>query len=413
MLSWAALPTGKVVRLEGVRALPLAVNSLPREAPAILTWTARESRSARELAAAVVAELDATVLGLFPAWLPEAGTIDGPGGTGLEAVRALALRTAAATAHFGPFLAELAERALRARPGPLPDLRASFSPEVRPSGFPPEVRALGLARALAAAFSRTGAAILVDVPDEMSPAGQEALVAAGEWLAHRAGLGVWLTGLLPAVDRVETVLVPPPANPGVTSSRPERVTPASAEEPAPEGPHPPAPRSLRPPVPGSPPGSPHGPVAERPRPPVLGSLPGSPHAPVAGNPHALDAGGSHAPVAGSPHPASAAEHALEAALSGCAWAAGRAWNRTIQPGILANPVRVDLLWQDDWCIVELDGADHRDPAKFADDRARDVRLQIAGYAVLRFTDVQVLSDPQAVVRRIELFLQNRRASRKG
>lgn len=336
MRSWVALPTGKVVRLEGAGALPLAADSLPREAPAILTCAVREARSPKALVSAILDELDATVLGLFPAWLPDARGIDGPGGAGLPAVRALALRTAATTAHFGPFLAELAERALHARPGSLPDLRASLAPEIRPSRFPSEVRAVGLARALAAAFSRPGAALLVDVPEGLSPAGQEALVAAGEWLAHRAGLGVWLSGPLPAVDRVETVLIAQPAPPK-----------------------------------------------------------------------------SHPPVAGKPHPASAVEHALESALRGCPWAAGRAWNQTLCPSALASPVRVDLLWADERCIVEVDGSDHRTPEKFADDRARDVRLQIAGYAVLRFTDVQVLTDPQAVVRQIELFLRNRRASREG
>ncbi|MFD2357568.1 hypothetical protein ACFSTC_62290 [Nonomuraea ferruginea] len=89
----------------------------PARPPAILTCTAREARSPKALASAILDELDATVLGLFPAWLPDAEGIDGPGGAGLAAVRTLALRTAATSAHFGPFLAELAERALRARPG--------------------------------------------------------------------------------------------------------------------------------------------------------------------------------------------------------------------------------------------------------------------------------------------------------
>ncbi|MGI5267746.1 endonuclease domain-containing protein [Nonomuraea sp. CA-218870] len=356
MRSWAALPTGKVVRLEGAGPLPAVLDSLPGEAPAILTCAAPEARSPKALVAAVLDELDATVLGLFPAWLPEAGGIDGPGGAGPAAVRALALRTAATTAHFGPFLAELAERALRARPGPFPEPRTSrsttslpsWSPEVRPSRFPPEVRAAGLTRALAAGRSRAGASLLFEVPDGLSPRGQEILVAAGEWLAHRARLSVWLAGPLPAVDHLETVRAPGP----------------NGQPPTPR-------RSGGPPVTGRP------------------------------------------PVAGRPHPASAAERALESALSGCGWAAGRAWNQTVRPSVLASPVRADLVWQDDRCVVEVDGPEHRGPDAFAGDRARDVRLQIAGYAVLRFTDAQVLTDPQAVVRHIELFLRNRRASEEG
>ncbi|GAA3095538.1 hypothetical protein [Nonomuraea salmonea] len=123
------------------------------------------------LVAAVIDELDAAAVALFPAWLPGAEGIEGPGGAHLPAVRALALRRAAASEHYGPFLAELAERALAGGP----------------SGLRPEVRAAGLARALADSFGRSRTALLVRVPDGLTAAGQEVLVAACEWLAHRGG----------------------------------------------------------------------------------------------------------------------------------------------------------------------------------------------------------------------------------
>ncbi len=123
---------------------------------------------------------------------------------------------------------------------------------------------------------------------------------------------------------------------------------------------------------------------------------------------------SYPAVAGRPHPASPSERALEAALGSRGWAAGRGWNQTLCPHPLAGPVRVDLLWQAERCVVEVDGPDHRGALKFAADRSRDVRLQLAGYAVLRFTDDQVLTDAQGVIRQIELFLRDRRrATQEG
>ncbi|MET8869010.1 hypothetical protein ABZW11_39305 [Nonomuraea sp. NPDC004580] len=45
-----------------------------------------------------------------------------------------------------------------------------------------------------------------------------------------------------------------------------------------------------------------------------------------------------------------------------------------QPHPLAVPIRLDLVWERERCVVEIDGDDHRQAAKFAADRARDVRL---------------------------------------
>ncbi|MEV6861373.1 DUF559 domain-containing protein [Streptosporangium subroseum] len=48
------------------------------------------------------------------------------------------------------------------------------------------------------------------------------------------------------------------------------------------------------------------------------------------------------------------------------------------------------------------------PLKYAADRQRDVQLQLDGYAVLRFTNVQVMTDTAVVINQIKRFLQNRR-----
>jgi very-short-patch-repair endonuclease len=403
--SWAELPRGRVVRLHGTNAdtIALSLDPLPDDAPAVVTYFADDARSVAEMVNSVLCELEKAAISLFPAWLPGAEGIDGPGGAGRSAVRALALRTASVTGHFGPFLADLAERSLhgvdpaepslrnadpaepplgrvdpssgRAEPAELPfrgaepssrgvdlarsPLHGASPPSARrtrrSARFTPEVRIVGLARVLAASFGRSHASILVHVPTGLSATAEEVLVAGCEWLAHRGELGVWLTGApLVAVDRVETMTVRlPPAVVSLARDLPE-------------------------------------PAVRRP-----------PAARVARTV-------TYPAVIGIPHPASIAEQALETALVSRDWATGRAWNQTYQSNLLTNPVRLDLLWREERCVVEVDGLEHGAPLKYAADRQRDVQLQLDGYAVLRFTNVQVMTDTAVVINQIKRFLQKRR-----
>lgn len=354
-LSWAELPTDRVVRLRGANmdAISLSIDPLPDSAPAIITYFPDKARSVTEMVAGLLSELETAAIGLFPAWLPGAEGIEGPGGAGASAVRALALRAAAVTGHFGPFLAGLAELSL-----------AGPSHRARPTTrFGPEVRAAGLARVLAASFGRRHVAILVHVPEGLSAVAEEALIAGCEWLAHRGELGVWLTGApLVAVDRVAEMTIRLPDEvaglarreaPSVESFTRDKAAPAEA------------------------------------RPAHAIRLPAA---------------------AGRPHPASGAEQALEAALATCDWAVGRAWNQTYQSHPLTNPIRVDLLWRHERCVVEVDGPEHRTPLMFAADRCRDVQLQLDGYAVLRFTNDQIATDTKTVLHQIERFLLSRRTT---
>jgi very-short-patch-repair endonuclease len=114
------------------------------------------------------------------------------------------------------------------------------------------------------------------------------------------------------------------------------------------------------------------------------------------------------PDSGRPHPASATEAALEAALARESWATGRAWNQTYQSHALTAPVRLDLLWQRERCVIEVDGPEHCHPVRFEADRRRDVQLQLDGYAVLRFTNARVSHDVGAVVHQIGTYLRARR-----
>ena len=153
MRLWERLPVGRVVCLTGAdpAALALMVASPPTGVPAVVTYRPRSAESTVDVVAAALDELESVALGLFPAWLPEASGIAGPGGAGAAAVRALALDVASRTGQFGPFLADLAESALRG---------------VRSAGerFGAEIRAAGLARVIAGSYGRTAAALLVYVP---------------------------------------------------------------------------------------------------------------------------------------------------------------------------------------------------------------------------------------------------------
>ncbi|MEU1734848.1 DUF559 domain-containing protein [Streptosporangium sp. NPDC020145] len=366
----------------------------------------------RETVAEVLDALEKAVTGLYPAWLPEAADITGPGGLALPAVRELARRKVRGRRDLAAFLGDLAARSLAGE-----GLRLPHRP------VPPETRAEGLAMAFAASFGRPHTVVLATIPEGLSPAREETLVAAAEWLTHRGHLGVCLTGAaLTTVDRVPVLtslqeygpaspLGPSPAagssaSPLAGSSMNGSTAFTARGSSSPEA------SSM-----GGPPASSvssvAGPLMGRPSASsaVESSAVGSPGSPVAGSSASSVAGSSA--VAGRPHPGSSVEAALERALSAHAWAAGRAWNQTYQPHPLVNPIKVDLIWQAERCVVELDGRDHRRPRKLAGDRLRDERLIEDGYAVIRFTNERVLTDMPSVLRELKRFLHTHRATHEG
>ncbi|HCU49617.1 MAG TPA: hypothetical protein DGG94_07430 [Micromonosporaceae bacterium] len=255
-------------------------------------------------------------------------------------VRVLAADKASHTHYFGPFLADLAEEALR----------ASGSTATH---FAPELRAKELAKILAECYGRDGAAIVLDVPEGLDAEAASALVSAGDWLAAHGGFGVWLTGeRLPDGGRFGTIDVDLP--PHI-----EEIIQVQSIEP----------------------------VAGPQRGVVL-----------------------FPPVEGIPRSDSPSETLLESELERCPWAAGRVWNRRYKP---LPQFIIDLMWTGDWCAVEIDGREHRNRHQFESDRRRDVLLQTEGFAVLRFTDDEVLRDVADVVERIEKFLNTRRTKHEG
>jgi hypothetical protein len=338
---WADLPLGRAVRLTGASPAAIALTLVPppEDAPAVVVYRPTSAASVVSVVEAALDELETVAIRLFPAWLPGAEGITGPAGAGVAAVRAVARELSQPREHCGPFLADLAERALRRhRP--------------RPGRFAREVRAAGLARVVACAYGRTTSALVVQIPDGLDTAGQQALAGACEWLAHWGRLGVWLAGPeLPAVDRLMTMVVRLPE----AVERLDRETPRTGEQPV--------------------------------LPTVL-----------------------YPAIAGRPHPGSDVECAVEAALASLPWAVGRAWNQTYDPHPLDEPYRLDLLWRAEQVVVEFDGPEHRERLRYASDRRRDNRLQHAGYTVFRFTNAQVATDLAAVLEQIRIHLQSRRTT---
>ena len=80
------------------------------------------------------------------------------------------------------------------------------------------------------------------------------------------------------------------------------------------------------------------------------------------------------------------------------------------PRPLANRVvcgeRVDFSWPRSTLIVETDGFEfHAMPTTFAADRARDQKLTLAGYTVLRLTYAQVTADRAATAKTVGTMLR--------
>ncbi len=211
--------------------------------------------------------------------------------------------------------------------------------------FEPEIRAAGLAKVIARTFARSRTAILVCAGRDLTVDQQHALAIGARWLCDVGHFGVWFTGA--PMWAVDALEI-------------VQFTPAA----------------------------------------VLSD---------AGNGAPAEEAVTYPAIAGRPHPASMAEQSLEAALENASWAFGREWNTTYQAHPLVNPVKLDLVWHQEQCVVEIDGAEHREPARFAADRQRDVLLQLAGYAVLRFTNHQVLTQVDLVLAQIQHFLAGRRA----
>lgn len=224
---------------------------------------------------------------------------------------------------------------------------AAVSGDTPDRGYGPEVRAIGLARIIAHSYHRAGVVLLVGPVERSSSHDEQRHVAlACEWLVSHGAIGVWLApGALSLVDRYPTWQLSVPGFVATLSAKLTAELPPEVDYPA---------------------------------------------------------------LAGVPHPSSAVEQTLERCLARCDWAAGRTWNQEYVSHALAPPIRVDLMWSAERCVVELDGPDHRGSLKYAADRRRDNGLTLDGFAVLRFTNDEIIDDPRRVLDVIERLLATKR-----
>ena len=319
-------------------ASPVAVRELVESTPgveaailAVAVDAASLDRS--DFTEHVIDALSAAVAGTYPAWLPEAEHLAGPGGAGLAAVRAICERVACNTELFGPFLVAAAEASVCGR-------------RVGAADFAQETVVRQARKLILRAYGYAHLVVMVELTGAWSTTQIEVAEASALWLAGPGELTVWLFGAPTAcMTRV--------------------------------------PRSF-----------------------LHDRMPAS-------DPEAMPRASYLTPLRGRPNAFSRAETHLEAHLSRFPWATGRAWNQTWSSGVLANSIRVDLVWSREKCVVELDGPDHLNTDKYAADRVRDRALQREGFMVLRYTNDEVLGDVARVLDELERFLQERRQSTTG
>ncbi|MGA9870552.1 MAG: DUF559 domain-containing protein [Rhodococcus sp. (in: high G+C Gram-positive bacteria)] len=191
---WYSDPAVKRVTLlrgTNIHAVTATLDPLPPGAPAVIAIETAEVVSQGQVVAHVLDALETAARRLFPAWLPGAEDLDGPSRLERSAARKLAMRLAAETDHFGPFLSALAESALTSSAGT--------------TSFIDKTRAQGIRRVLADTFDREAVALLINATPHIQPDKRAQLFGACEWLAQQGGFAVWVVGPDSASDRVRIV----------------------------------------------------------------------------------------------------------------------------------------------------------------------------------------------------------------
>ena len=130
----------------------------------------------------VIEALSEAVAGMYPAWLPEAEPLAGPGGAGLAAVRAICERVAGNSDLFGPFLLAAAEASLCGRP-------------LAVAEFARETAVRQARKLILRAYGYERLVVMVELTGTWSSAQIEVAEANALWLAGSGELIVWLFGI--------------------------------------------------------------------------------------------------------------------------------------------------------------------------------------------------------------------------
>lgn len=135
----------------------------------------------RDLTEQVIAVLSEALAGTYPAWLPEAEHLAGPGGAGLAAVRAICERVAGKGDLFGPFLLAAAEASFCGRP-------------IGTAEFAQETAVRQARKLILRAYGDGHLIVMVELTGAWSTAQIEVAEANAVWLAGPGELTVWLFG---------------------------------------------------------------------------------------------------------------------------------------------------------------------------------------------------------------------------
>ena len=134
-----------------------------------------------DLTERVIAALSEAVAGTYPAWLPEAEHLAGPGGAGLAAVRTICERVACGTDLFGPFLIAAAQASLCGR-------------QVGVAEFAQETVVRQARKLILRAYGYGRLVVMIELTGTWSTAQIEVAEANALWLAGPGELTVWLFG---------------------------------------------------------------------------------------------------------------------------------------------------------------------------------------------------------------------------
>lgn len=179
-LSLSALPTDRVVRLDGptVEQFAIATDPLPDDAPVIVTLQVQPTGDSANVVDALLDAMETVARAQRRAWLPSADAITGCSDLDRRTIRRLAHEKASVSVHFGPYLADVAE--------------ASLTGRVVAAHHDPRTRATGLADILCSSYDRTAVVLALWAPTPLDPGARRALGDAAHWLAGR--IGVWVLG---------------------------------------------------------------------------------------------------------------------------------------------------------------------------------------------------------------------------
>jgi len=93
------------------------------------------------------------------------------------------------------------------------------------------------------------------------------------------------------------------------------------------------------------------------------------------------------------------------------------WKYVLRAGMLKGytfnrqrPVKnyvVDFLCKKLFLVIEVDGVTHDNEQAQSEDEAREQKLVKAGFAVMRFTDDEVLNNIDSVRRTLEIYIEER------